>query len=88
MKARLTNRQAQVLRLVAEGLTDRQIAAQLWISVRTANEHVHSAMTVLGAATRAQAVYLAFVADSAGKAPPMAVGPTSDDRRENRASDR
>ena len=36
----LTKREAEVLRLVAQGLTDGQIAAQLIISPRTVNYHL------------------------------------------------
>lgn len=36
----LTGRELQVLRLVAEGKTDREIASDLQISVRTAGNHV------------------------------------------------
>lgn len=61
MSARLTRRQAEALELVAQGLTDRQIAERLIISPRTASSHVADAMTALDAATRAHAVYLYFV---------------------------
>lgn len=66
MTGKLTNRQTEVLALVAQGLTDRQIAERLCISVRTASEHVGSAMAALDAATRAHAVYLYFVASAHG----------------------
>jgi predicted ATPase/DNA-binding CsgD family transcriptional regulator len=53
----LTARQVEVLRLVATGLTDKQIAARLMISPRTVNIHVHAiykklALTSRSAATR------------------------------------
>jgi len=52
----LTSRQEQVLRLVGEGLTSKEVAARLFLSVRTVEMHVLSAMTRLGARTRAEAV--------------------------------
>jgi DNA-binding NarL/FixJ family response regulator len=44
-----------VLALVAKGLTNRQIAAVLFISVKTAGAHVSNILTKLGVARRAQA---------------------------------
>ena len=41
-------------RLVAEGLTNRQIAARLVISERTAGNHVAHILTKLGFTSRAQ----------------------------------
>ena len=67
MTGKLTNRQAEVLRLVAEGLTDRQIAERLCISPRTAGTHVRNAMAALGAVTRANAVYLSYVVVNCGR---------------------
>jgi len=52
----LTVREEEVLRLVADGLTDRQIAARLGVSRRTAEAHVGHILHKLGARTRAQAV--------------------------------
>jgi non-specific serine/threonine protein kinase len=43
-----------VARLVAEGLTDRQIAARLVISPRTAESHVEQILTRLGVRSRAE----------------------------------
>jgi DNA-binding NarL/FixJ family response regulator len=40
--------------LVAEGLTNRQIAQQLYISERTAQNHVQHILTKLGFSTRSQ----------------------------------
>ena len=54
----LTPRQAQVLQLVAEGLTDQQIAARLRIQPRTARFHVASVLFKLGAGNRAHAAAL------------------------------
>jgi Response regulator containing a CheY-like receiver domain and an HTH DNA-binding domain len=43
-----------VATLVAEGLTNRQIAERLVISERTAENHVQHILTKLGFATRSQ----------------------------------
>jgi DNA-binding CsgD family transcriptional regulator len=48
-----------VLRLVAEGLTNRQIAERLVISVATVNYHVGWLLAKLGAENRPQAVAVA-----------------------------
>lgn len=50
----LTPREAEVASLVAEGLTNRQIAGRLFISERTAQNHVQHILTKLGFATRSQ----------------------------------
>jgi DNA-binding NarL/FixJ family response regulator len=52
--ARLSAREAEVAALVAEGLTNRQIAERLVISERTAQNHVQHILTKLGFATRSQ----------------------------------
>ncbi|MFD9669727.1 response regulator transcription factor [Rhodococcus sp. NPDC059968] len=50
----LTRRERQVAGLVAEGLTNKAIAAQLVISPRTAQGHVEHVLTKLGFTSRAQ----------------------------------
>ncbi|WP_344218633.1 ATP-binding protein [Kribbella sancticallisti] len=50
----LSSREAEVAALVAEGLTNRQIAERLVISERTAQNHVQHILTKLGFATRSQ----------------------------------
>jgi two-component system nitrate/nitrite response regulator NarL len=52
---RLTPREDEVLRLLAEGLTDRQIGEALTISTRTVETHVSSVLHKLGAKNRAEA---------------------------------
>jgi non-specific serine/threonine protein kinase len=52
--AKLTKRERQVADLVAKGLTNRQIAARLVISPRTAQGHVEHVLTKLGFTSRAQ----------------------------------
>jgi DNA-binding NarL/FixJ family response regulator len=55
----LTDRERQVLRLVAQGLPGKQIARALNISERTVKFHTASLLHKLGADNRAQAVALA-----------------------------
>ncbi|WP_341870597.1 helix-turn-helix transcriptional regulator [Flexivirga meconopsidis] len=55
----LTNREAEVLRLVAGGRTNGQIAAELFISPKTASVHVSNILAKLGATTRTEAADLA-----------------------------
>ena len=50
----LTPREAEVASLVARGLTNRDIAAQLFLSVRTVEVHVDHILTKLGFRTRTQ----------------------------------
>ena len=56
----LTAREAEVLRLVAEGLTNAQIAARLFLSPRTVKQHLPSIYTKLGVASRAAATAFAL----------------------------
>ena len=56
----LTAREAQVLRAVAAGQTNKAIALKLGISEHTVKFHLASAMSKLGAASRAEAVAVAF----------------------------
>jgi DNA-binding CsgD family transcriptional regulator len=51
----LTAREVEVLRLVADGLTNRQIAERLYISVRTAAVHVGNILAKTGTASRTEA---------------------------------
>jgi two-component system nitrate/nitrite response regulator NarL len=55
----LTPRESEVIALVAEGLSNRQIAARLGISEHTAKFHVNAILDKLGAETRTEAVVLA-----------------------------
>ena len=52
----LTRREREVLELVAEGLTNAQIAARLWISCKTVGHHLESTYAKLGVHTRTAAV--------------------------------
>jgi DNA-binding NarL/FixJ family response regulator len=55
----LTDREREVLRLVVAGLPNKQIAATLGITERTAKFHLSSLMRKLGASSRAQVAALA-----------------------------
>jgi DNA-binding CsgD family transcriptional regulator len=50
----LSAREAEVARLVADGLTNRQIASRLVISERTAGNHVAHILAKLGFTSRSQ----------------------------------
>jgi DNA-binding CsgD family transcriptional regulator len=51
----LSRRELEVLRLLAEGLTNREIAERLFISPKTAEHHVSRVYAKLGVSTRAEA---------------------------------
>ena len=55
----LTPRELDVLARLAQGMTNRQIADDLFISVKTAGVHVTRILFKLGAHTRGQAVAIA-----------------------------
>ncbi len=57
--AGLTNRQLEVLRLMAQGLTNKEIADRLSLSTRTVEMHVARTLDRLHCRTRAQAVHKA-----------------------------
>jgi DNA-binding NarL/FixJ family response regulator len=52
----LTEREREVLRLVSEGLGNKEIAVQLAISDHTVKFHISSILGKLGAASRTEAV--------------------------------
>lgn len=56
----LTKREIDVLRLLAEGASDPEIAERLFISRYTASNHVHAILTKLGVANRAAAAAVAI----------------------------
>ena len=55
----LTERELEVLGLLAQGMPNKEIATHLTISERTAKFHVSSIMGKLGATNRTEAVSLA-----------------------------
>jgi DNA-binding NarL/FixJ family response regulator len=60
---KLTNREMEVLRLLAEGLEQNEIASQLFISRKTVGSHIENIMRKLGVRSRSQAVALAYRED-------------------------
>jgi DNA-binding NarL/FixJ family response regulator len=58
--AGLTAREVEVLRLVAQGLTDAQVAEQLVISPRTVNWHLTSIYSKIQVSSRAAATRYAI----------------------------
>jgi DNA-binding CsgD family transcriptional regulator len=58
--AGLTAREVDVLRLVAQGLTDARIAEQLVLSPRTVNTHLRSIYAKIGVSSRSTATRFAF----------------------------
>jgi HD-GYP domain-containing protein (c-di-GMP phosphodiesterase class II) len=57
---RLSDREIEVLRLVAQGLTNKEVASALDISVKTVGHHLEHVYDKLGATTRAGATVLAI----------------------------
>jgi DNA-binding CsgD family transcriptional regulator len=62
----LTDRQLEVLRLLADGLTNTEIAERLVVSPRTVEHHVAAVLTKLDAGTRREAVRRALTAGIVG----------------------
>jgi DNA-binding NarL/FixJ family response regulator len=59
LPAGLTEREAQVLGLVARGLTNRQVAARLGSAPKTVGNQVQAAYAKIGVSTRAAAALFA-----------------------------
>ena len=59
----LTRREDEVLRLLAAGLRQEEIASQLVVSPRTVGAHIQNVLRKMGATSRTQAVALAYRRD-------------------------
>jgi DNA-binding CsgD family transcriptional regulator len=57
--AGLTSREVEVLRLLAAGMSNREIGAELFIATKTASVHVSNILAKLGAASRTEAAAIA-----------------------------
>jgi DNA-binding NarL/FixJ family response regulator len=68
--ALLTDREREVMGLVATGLSNDEIAERLFVSVNTAKTHVSRAMIKLGARDRAQLVVFAYHSGLVAADPP------------------
>jgi DNA-binding CsgD family transcriptional regulator/tetratricopeptide (TPR) repeat protein len=73
-RARLTERQVEVVQLLAQGMTNAEIARQLVLSVRTVESHVASALAKLGTNSRTGA---------AARAADLGILDSRGDRREH-----
>jgi DNA-binding NarL/FixJ family response regulator len=86
-RARLTERQLQILALVARGLTNRQVGEALGISDLTVRNHMRAVLRKLQSRDRTQAVVIAISAgwiaipiDTTGAPVPNAARPSTEER--------
>jgi DNA-binding NarL/FixJ family response regulator len=64
--AGLTARQVQILRLVAQGLSNAEIASRLVVSVRTVDHHVSAGLQKLGIRSRREVAANLAAVDAQG----------------------
>jgi DNA-binding NarL/FixJ family response regulator len=74
----LTERELEVFRLLGRGLSNQDVARELWISESTVKTHVTRVFAKLGLRDRAQAVVLAYESGliAPGTSAPHGVGPS------------
>jgi DNA-binding NarL/FixJ family response regulator len=75
--AQLTPRELEVLRLLVEGLSAREVAARLFISEKTVGTHVEHVLSKLNVKSRVQAVAVAFREGLASPGATVGVTPPS-----------
>lgn len=56
----LSRRELEVLSLIAEGMSTREIARALWVTEETVKSHVARVLARLGARTRAHAIAIVY----------------------------
>jgi len=66
----LSPREAQILRLIARGLSNKTIAREVGVAPRTADQHVHNILVKVGVRSRAEAVRYAVEHELAGPGEP------------------
>jgi ATP/maltotriose-dependent transcriptional regulator MalT len=69
LPAGLTAREAEVLRLIAAGKSNKDIAAELFLSVKTVSRHLSNIFTKIGVSSRAAATAFAFEQQLMGPVP-------------------
>ena len=63
----LTRRETEILRLVAEGLQNKEIAQKLTLSLATVRNHIHNILDKLEVHSKLEAVSLAFKSGWVGR---------------------
>jgi DNA-binding NarL/FixJ family response regulator len=74
---RMTNREREVVELIAEGLSNKQIAGRLHLAVDTVKSHVHNILEKLALHTRLE---IARFRHAGGSLPPSIRSPRNSDR--------
>jgi DNA-binding NarL/FixJ family response regulator len=63
VRAPLSGREIQILQLIADGLSNREIAAELFLSEETVKTHIHHVLGKLRARSRAHAAAIGLRSD-------------------------
>jgi DNA-binding NarL/FixJ family response regulator len=69
LPAGLTTREAEVLRLIAAGMSNKDMASELHLSVKTVSRHLSNIFTKIGVSSRAAATAFAFEHQLVGRPP-------------------